>query len=129
MAGGRPTTYSDEVIEKACDYAENFERFGDVIPTVVGLCGVIERSKSTVYKWCKEQDKREFSDIVRKIEEIQEKTLISGGLSNSFNASISKLLLTKHGYSDKQEIDHKTDGDKITGLSINFVDPKKDGEG
>jgi hypothetical protein len=29
------------------------------------------------------------------------------------NANITKLLLSKHGYSDKQEIDHTTNGKDV----------------
>ena len=32
--------------------------------------------------------------------------LINGGLMGDFNASIAKVMMTKHGYSDKQEIDN-----------------------
>jgi len=124
-AGGRPTTYGAEVIEKAVDYAENFDtKYGDAIPTVVGLCGVIERAKTTVYRWCQEDDKQEFRDIVRAIEEIQEKTLINGSIRNEFNATISKLLLTKHGYTDKAEIDHTSGGEKVQGIDVCFVKPE-----
>ena len=34
---------------------------------------------------------------------LQERKLLSNGLTNEFNASITKLLLTKHGYTDKVE--------------------------
>ena len=125
---GRPTTYTDEMLEIARSYAENSEDYQDPIPTVVGLCAAIKRSKTTVYRWCEESGKEEFRDIVREIEEKQENKLIKGGLSGAYNSVITKLLLSKHGYSDKQQIDHTTDGDAITGLSINFVDPKKGDE-
>ena len=36
----------------------------------------------------------------------QEKDLINKGLTGDFNSTITKLILTKHGYSDKQDIDH-----------------------
>ena len=35
----------------------------------------------------------------------QEKTLVNGSLRGEMNPAISKMMLTKHGYSDKQEID------------------------
>ena len=31
-------------------------------------------------------------------------TLIAKGLKGEFNASITKLMLTKHGYTDKQDV-------------------------
>ena len=50
-------------------------------------------------------DKEEFSAIVAEILALQERTLLKGGLTEDFNASITKLLLTKHGYSDSQRIE------------------------
>ena len=112
MAGGRPTTYTQEVIDKARDYLIEYESCGEVIPTVVGLCRFIGRAKSTVYKWVGEEDKQEFSDIVNEIEEYQHIKLVSGGLSGGFNPMITKLILSKHGYSDKLEQDI-TSGGKV----------------
>ena len=43
--------------------------------------------------------------------ELQEDLLKEGGLIGDFNSTIAKLFLTKHGYSDKQEIQQET---KIT---------------
>lgn len=113
MAFGRPTNYTKELLEKSADYAENYKDYGDIIPSVVGLCRVIKRSKSTVYDWEKHEDKQDFSDIIRQINENQEQALLNGGLSNSMNSAITKLVLSKHGYSDtqtvKQETTHKVD--------------------
>lgn len=123
MAIGRPTSYDADVIAKARDYIDNFDEIQDeVVPTVVGLCRHIRRAKSTVYKWCQEGDKKVFSDIVKEIEESQEIKLVSGGLSNSMNANITKLMLTKHGYSDKQEIDHQSSDKSMSHPGYVIVD-------
>jgi len=119
-AGGRPTKYGPDVVEKARAYIERYSEQGDVVPSVVGLCAYIGRAKSTVYDWCGQEDKKEFSDIVRAIEETQERKLLDGGLDKSFNPIIAKLLLSKHGYTDKQEIDHTTGGEKIEPTRIIF---------
>lgn len=105
----RPTNYSEEVLAKAEDYLENYqEKYDDIIPTVVGLCKAINRSKAIVYDWAKQKDKVEFSDILCQISEAQEGKLIKGGLTSDFNPAITKMLLAKHGYSDKVEQDHKS---------------------
>ncbi len=95
----RPTIYTEELLAKAEDYLENCP---DVVHTVVGLCLHINISKSTAYKWM-EEDKQAFSDIVDTVTALQEKKLVTNGLTNEFNASITKLMLTKHGYTDKVE--------------------------
>lgn len=98
----RPIEYSQEVVTAAWAYIENYSDHGHVIPSVVGLCQVINRSKSTIYEWAKDPAKG-FSDIVEAIAEAQEQKLVSNGLTGVFNSTITKLLLTKHGYHDKQD--------------------------
>ncbi len=102
----RPTKYNEEVLEKAKDYIDNHEQYDDLVPSVVGLTGAIDVSRSTLYKWAEEND--EFSDILQHINEVQERKLLSGGLGGDFNSNIVKLMLGKHGYSDKHDIDAKT---------------------
>lgn len=113
MAGGRPTTYTEEMLADAYDYIENYKDNDELIPTVVGLCRHIGRSKSSVYGWAQDPDKQEFLDILNTIEENQHIGLVNGGLSNRFNSAITKMMMTKHGYSDKQEIDI-TSRDEVT---------------
>lgn len=100
---GRLTSLTDEVRETAQDYVENYQKYGDVIPSVVGLCKAINRSKTTVYRWV-EEEKDGFRDTLEAIKENQERVTLNSSLTNEFNATISKLILANHGYSDKQEI-------------------------
>ena len=100
-AGGRPTYYSDETVRKAKEYLQDYQSYGDAVPSVAGLSIAIERSRSTLYEWAKDSDKKEFSDILEQINATQEKTALSKGLRGDFNSTIVKLLLGKHGYHDK----------------------------
>jgi len=99
----RPTNLTDEVIEKARSYVDNYHKYGHAVPSVVGLCKVIDRARSTVYLWASEED-NEFSDILESINENQELVTFNQALLGEYNASIAKLLLGKHGYTDKQEL-------------------------
>jgi hypothetical protein len=108
MAMGRPTTYDQEVVNKAWEYANGAWRdTSKTVPSIVGMCRYINRSKSIVYDWAKDPEK-DFSDILSAIMETQEDLLKEGGLIGDFNSTIAKLFLTKHGYSDKQEIQQDT---------------------
>ncbi|MDF7387072.1 DNA-packaging protein, partial [Proteus mirabilis] len=51
---------------------------------------------------------REFSDTLDGIMAFQEMKLINSGLAGDFNATITKLMLANHGYSEKQEVDHQS---------------------
>lgn len=109
MPGGRPTQYTKEMGEKAQQYLSddktvNYESRGHAIPSIVGLCRILNVARSTLYLWAKDKD-HEFSDILENSNELQELVLINGSLKNELNPTIAKLALGKHGYSEKQDID------------------------
>ncbi|HGJ5882038.1 DNA-packaging protein [Arsenophonus sp.] len=81
-----------------------YELVGDVIPSLAGLACYLGIARSTLYEY--QKINLEFSDILEAILSLQENKLINKGLIGDFNASVTKLILTKHGYSDKQEIEH-----------------------
>jgi hypothetical protein len=103
---GRPATYKTSMVEIARRYIANHEDFDDPVPTVAGLACVLGVTRETCYAWSKDESKPEFSDILRELAQRQERILVRGGLKGDFNAPISKMMLTKHGYSDKVENDH-----------------------
>lgn len=117
MPGGRPTKYCDEIIDKTVDYLQNYESQGDVIPQIAGLAVYLGISRDTIYEWSKDDTKPEFSDIISQICAMQEKVTLNGSIMGEFNPTISKLLLSKHGYSDKAEIDHTTKGEKVQSIA------------
>ena len=125
MAAGRPTKYNKQIIEKSLDYLENYMNYGDVVPQVAGLALHLGVRRDTLYEWAKEDGKEDFSDIFENVKGAQEKRLINGSLEGEFNPAISKMLLTKHGYSDKQEIQQDiTSGGEALGLSVEFKKSK-----
>jgi hypothetical protein len=116
----RPTIYSEEKLELAKRYADNLP-VDEVIHSIEGLAIFIDVNRDTIYAWCKIN--KEFSDIVEKIRERQARTLVSKGLDNTFNASITKVMLTKHGY--REGIDQTTnDKDIPTPVLVKFIDGK-----
>ena len=108
---GRQTKLNDELIAKANEYIYDFRSNDDIIPSVAGLACYLDIARSTIYKY--KDENPDFSDILERIEQLQEKMLINGGLMGDFNAPITKLMMTKHGYSDKQDVDHTTGGKEI----------------
>jgi len=103
MPAGRPTSWSKALEKKAWEYANGgWEAQGDRTPSVVGLCGYINRSRRVIYQWAEDQNKQ-FLHILDAISEKQEAELLKNGLSGDFNSTITKLMLTKHGYHDKQD--------------------------
>lgn len=102
-AGGRPTSYSTEMLEKSREYVTTYHKHGHAVPSVAGLSTVLKVNRSTIYEWAADPEKSEFSNIYNQILSEQEQITLSNGLNGDFNATIAKLLLGKHGYSDKAE--------------------------
>lgn len=115
METGRPTDYSQEVVEKTGQYLVECESKND-LPSIAGLAIYLDCSRKTVYNWAEQNP--EFLHILEKLLSTQEVKLINGGLKGFYNATISKLILTKHGYADKVESDHTTKGKEINSIPI-----------
>ena len=114
MSGGRPTVYGPEVLKKARGYLTAFKDMGDPVPSIAGLACVLGVVRETCHAWAKDQDKEEFSNILKELAQRQERELLSNGLAGNFNASITKMMMTKHGYSDKVEQDHTSSDGSMT---------------
>lgn len=142
MAAGRPTKLTQELIEKARTYLStcedapmetdkgNLSYVNVKLPMVADFALYLGISKSTVYDWCQDVEgedntlAQEFSDIVKSINHEQEKRLINKGLGGLYAPKIAGMILSKHGYSEKQELDHTSKGEKIE--SINYIVPNAD---
>jgi hypothetical protein len=111
---GRPSEYNESILAEATAYLDNFNtQHEHAIPSIAGLAKVLKKNRDTLYQWAKEEDKKDFSDILRQIVSDQEFTLLNKGLKGEFNPAITKLVLGKHGYHDKQETDITSGGKEI----------------
>lgn len=124
---GRPSDYTPEIVKKAWAYANGgWEEVGDPVPSVAGLACEIGVRRETCHAWAKDETK-EFSNILSAIAEKQERQLLRGGLSGVFNAPITKMMMTKHGYSDKieNEVSGPGGGPIVQKIERVIVDPKE----
>lgn len=117
----RPTKLTKCYLETARDYSEHWEeKYNQTVPSIVGLANHLGVARSTIYEHAKRS--REFQDILDRIQSQQEEVLFTGSLTGKFNPVISKLMLTKHGYSDKTEVDQTTR--EAPTINIGFSKPK-----
>lgn len=117
-AVGRPSLLLEKM-DQAKQYLHGaWQDFGDVVPSIAGLACYLGVTRETIYNYQKENT--EFFDIVSGILAVQERQLVNGGLSGGYNANITKLLLSKHGYSEKQEIDHHSSDGSLGPTKIVF---------
>jgi len=100
-AGGRPTKYSEAILDKTRQYIEGLSDSEDVVPSYAGLALYLGVNKDTIQDWRKQEDKQEFSVLLKSINTMQEQVLLNNGLTGAFNPHITKAILAKHhGYSD-----------------------------
>lgn len=118
----RPTKYTVELGVTARSYICNYHLHKHVIPSVRGMAKVLNVAESTLYDWASNKS-NEFSEILGECKSEQAFALIEKGLTSDFNSNIVKLMLTKHGYSDKQET--KVEGNiGLTDLTDEELDRK-----
>jgi len=117
MITGRPSKLTDALIEQAARYAtKDYRLQGEVIPTIEGLAVFLNVSRKTLYNWKAENE--EFLHILDDLMARQAKELFSNGLTGDFNPTITKLILTKHGYSDRVEQDVTSSDGALAPTSI-----------
>ncbi|HHR6456587.1 TPA: DNA-packaging protein [Providencia alcalifaciens] len=116
---GRPSKFAESLV-KAKEYLMGgYETVGDVVPSVAGLACYLGVSRKTVYEWVKEST--DLSDTLEGILAMQENKLINKGLNGDFNPTITKLMLANHGYSEKQEVDHRSSDNSMSPTKIVLV--------
>ena len=105
---GRPTKYNPEMQAQAEEYLKTYAELGDVVPTFVGLAIHLDVATNTLYNWATE-DRPDFLRVFTRVEQMQHRVLVNGGLSGTFNPAITKMMMTKHGYDEKAKQDDSTD--------------------
>lgn len=122
MPAGRPTKYNSDILKKAQEYlalcvdsvervvsqeSEKYTMYKQKLvvnlPSIEGLAIHLGIVKDTIYQWEKEHP--EFSDVINTLRAKQAVKLLNSGLSGEYNPYIAKALLSKHGYSEKQEVE------------------------
>ena len=116
---GRPRLLTPELMEKAESYLTQWEAIGDKVPSIESFALYVGIARTTVYAWSNEND--EFSYIVERVNAGQARELMNRSLSGELNASISKLLLHKHGHSEKSEVINTMQGPNGEALKAEWV--------
>ena len=123
---GRPIEYSPEHLQKAREYItkcvdfipENKElgfKATVKIPSKGGMALYLGVSRDTLYDWASKYE--DFSDIMEEMGAKQEEALVNNGLSGNYNPTITKVILTKHGY--REGVDTTTNDKDIPTPIIN----------
>lgn len=120
----RPSKYTQQFIDKTKEYLLNYKEHNQVVPSIAGLSNYLGIARSTLYDHAEKH--KQFRDILDEVKKTQELELFNGALTGKLNPVISKLMLTKHGYSDKVEQDVTTS--EKPSIEISFEKPKDNQE-
>ncbi len=112
---GRPTKLTADFIEKASEYMAVWNvDLEELIPSIAGLAVYTKVSRDSLHSWAAnewpegidDEIKHNFSDIIKDLAATQELKLMNGGLGGTMNPTITKLILHKHGHTEKTEVDN-----------------------
>ena len=124
--GGRPPEYdedelvelSEEYIKQCIDTVVNGKKKVK-LPKVAGLILYfyehMEQAPNKTYIYTLAKKMPKFSEILDRLNSLQEERVIDEALAGNYNANIAKLLLGKHGYKDEAKTEH-TGGIALTQL-------------
>ncbi len=105
MAMGRPTKYKKEYASR--EYIQEYIEDCKTKKELVSLCGFavyVGVTEQTLTNWGEKNS--DFLGALGRIKQVSKKMLFDGGLANTYNSTIAKLILSSnHGMSDKQRID------------------------
>jgi hypothetical protein len=117
MPGGRPTKYNPEYCETTIEFLAQ----GKSVTQLSAHLGV---SKKTIYNWSNENE--EFLHALTRGQELSEAfwetELVDMMRDRDVNAPLVKLYFAnRFGWSDKQNVDHTTAGDKVNSFTVTVV--------
>jgi hypothetical protein len=97
----------------ATEYLDKNDSLGAaaLLPTIERLALTLGVHRDTLQEW--EKVSPEFSVILERLRASQADKLLQNGLANRWNSTITKLVLSKHGYVEKQATDLTTNGKEL----------------
>lgn len=121
---GRPTSYSEEVLQKAYDYLDECDREFQ-IPYIQELALVLGVNQDTLYEWAKAKNEDnnlrypEFSEALKMIKSCQELKLLRSSMYAFSSTGSLFQLKTNHGYveTEKRVIEAKVQNEDMKTLA------------
>lgn len=112
---GRPTKYTKETPKRVISYIKKCQE-KEEFPTIEHLASHLGIGTRTLYAW--EEAYSEFQQTMDILRDAQRHLLISGGLTNKYNARFASFLLkANHGMSDAKPLVHATQNNFFNGIS------------
>ncbi|GIW67889.1 MAG: hypothetical protein KatS3mg096_757 [Candidatus Parcubacteria bacterium] len=104
---GRPSNLTPELKKKGWEYVKKIEeqekKIPEIIPSIAGLAFELGIPRQKVWEYAEKDE--EFRDIVEGVMKAQERRILNLASTGKINPAIAKLLLMKHGYTEKSEVE------------------------
>ena len=111
MPGGRPTLYDYDpktrtyvpgsTVAKVYEYLDNYQDYGDVLPTEISVSEHLGVGLATIKRWKNDPSKEDFLFAMDRLSTKQARILLNDGLAGKMPAWLVKLMLANHGYTSK----------------------------
>jgi len=112
---GRPTKYTQETPKRVISYIKKCQE-KEEFPTIEHLSSHLGIGTRTLYAW--EQEYSEFQQTMDMLRDAQRHLLISGGLTNKYNARFASFLLkANHGMTDAKPLVSATQNNIFNNIS------------
>ncbi len=119
-------TCSQDHVDKGMAYINGGYLEDEVVPTSDGLAIAMDVSRMTPYNW-KEMDSNQFKNeiayIMDRVQALQGKMIVSGGLSGQFHPAFAGKLVGNHGFNQSSTIDLKSSDGSMSPKEITVTDP------
>ena len=93
---------------------------GDEVPSIVGLALHLGVTRKTLYNWS-EDPELGFAEIMEFCMDQQERALINKGLNKTFDSSMARQMLVRHGYVTESYAHTSPDGSMSPPTTIKIV--------
>ncbi len=134
----RPREYTDAYVQEVKAYLSicgnqidpDTDKLTVKLPSIEGCSLYLGVARDTIYAWEKEKNEDgslkypEFSDIIAVLRSTQADFLLNNGLSGLYNPTITKVILTKHGY--REGIDSTTNDKDLPTPLLHVLDNNGD---
>jgi len=112
---GRPTKYTKETPRRVISYIKKCQE-KEEFPTIEHLASHLGIGTRTLYAW--EEAYTEFQQTMDMLRDAQRHLLISGGLTNKYNARFASFLLkANHGMTDAKPLVNATQNNIFNNIS------------
>ena len=115
---GAPSKLTPATIKRGTMYYKKALDTPGSVPTLQGLSRAMGVSLTTTTTWRDKAENAAYLELILNIELLQHDRVLEGSLLGTYNPAIAKLILSRHGYGDRHEVDHTSSDKSMTPKTV-----------